>query len=443
MRVKRAKNPWVEYIPEDWIECHLRRYTRLVTGGTPDKKRRDYWDGGTIPWLASGEVNKKRIEAADAYITEAGLKGSSARWLPAGSVVMALAGQGKTKATVATLEVPATCNQSLAALIPRRDSLEYRFLFYYLDSQYRNIRGLVGDQRDGLSLTHIAGIWMPLPPLPTQKAIANFLDRKTAAIDALIEKKEKLLELLAEKRSALINEAVTKGLDPNVPMKNSGIPWIGEIPEQWEVKRLKSCLAQRNDAIRVGPFGSSLRSSDMLGTHTKVFNQRTVLDRDFTSGENFVSESKSHELSSFLTEPGDILLTTRGTIGRVALVPQGTPPGIIHPCLMAIRVDKRLVSATWVEQLLSSPLSLSQLTYLSNATTIEVIYSYNLREIWLPIPPLPEQAEILAAIEKVRAKYELLLQNVGDSVKRLAEYRQSLITAAVTGQLEIPTEDYE
>jgi len=110
---------------------------------------------------------------------------------------------------------------------------------------------------------------------------------------------------------------------------------------------------------------------------------------------------------------------------------------------MAIRVDKRLVSATWVEQLLSSPLSLSQLTYLSNATTIEVIYSYNLREIWLPIPPLPEQAEILAAIEKVRAKYELLLQNVGDSVKRLAEYRQSLITAAVTGQLEIPTEDYE
>jgi type I restriction enzyme S subunit len=118
--------------------------------------------------------------------------------------------------------------------------------------------------------------------------------------------------------------------------KDSGVAWLGEIPAHWRVVPIKRHLPPKASAIKTGPFGSQLLSSEMNDSDVKVYNQRTVLDSDFEQGENYISEEKFRELSAFQAFPGDFLITTRGTIGRCAIVPERSEKGILHPCLMRL-----------------------------------------------------------------------------------------------------------
>ena len=230
---------WAPNLPAHWDVSSLKWLCRRYAGGTPDKNRPEFWNEGTIPWLNSGAVNLGRIYEPSAFITQEAFDSSSAKWIPAGSLVMALAGQGKTKGTVAQLMFESTCNQSMAALVPSQ-RVEARYLYWWLDSNYQNIRNMAGgDLRDGLNLELLGAIPCPLPTNAEQTYISNFLDRETAKIDALIAEQEKLIALLAEKRQATISHAVTKGLNPNAPMKDSGVAWLGEVPEHWSVKKLR------------------------------------------------------------------------------------------------------------------------------------------------------------------------------------------------------------
>ncbi|MER8777272.1 restriction endonuclease subunit S [Mesorhizobium sp. M0977] len=243
-------------LPSAWKQIRLRWLSKRYAGGTPDTKNPDYWVGGTVPWLNSGAVNQGTITVPSDFITELAVKESSAKWIPTGALVMALAGQGKTKATVGYLEIPTTGNQSLAAIVP--EQIEGKYLYWWLASQYRTLRNLSSqDGRDGLNLEMIGSIICPVPPLETQRSIARFLDEQTARIDGLIEKKRALVDQLAEKRQALITRAVTKGLNPATPLRPSGIDWLGDIPAHWEVLPVKRLL---EDAVglQMGPFGGML-----------------------------------------------------------------------------------------------------------------------------------------------------------------------------------------
>ena len=280
-----------------------------------------------------------------------------------------------------------------------------------------------------------------LPPLPEQHAIADFLDRKTGKIDVLVAKKERLIELLQEKRTALITHAVTKGLDPDVPLKDSGIEWLGEIPAHWALRRIKHLLVGRKGAIKTGPFGSHLHSSEMMDSEIKVFNQRTVIDRDIRGGLNYISMAKFDELKAFEAFPGDLLITTRGTIGRCMIIPTEAPPGILHPCLLRIQIDTTLAYDHYIEFLIEeSGLTLAQLQLMSNSTTIEVIYSESFKETLLPIPPLPEQRAIADFLDLETAKIDALVAKVREAIDRLKELRTALISAAVTGKIDVRKE---
>lgn len=206
-------------LPAEWERIRLRWLSKRYSGGTPDTKNADYWEGGTIPWLNSGAVNQGTITEPSDYITELALKESSAKWIPRGALVMALAGQGKTKAMVGYVDIETTGNQSLAVVVPKK--IDGKYLYWWLSSQYLTLRNLSSqDGRDGLNLEMIGSIVCPVPRLDTQRRIARFLDEKTARIDGLIKTKQELLDHLAEKRQAFITRAVTKGLNPNAPMKS-------------------------------------------------------------------------------------------------------------------------------------------------------------------------------------------------------------------------------
>lgn len=207
--MKESGIEWLGIIPAHWDNANLKWLSKIYAGGTPSRKKDEYWMNGTIPWLNSGTVNQFLITEPSEFITEEGLEKSSTKWIPKNSLVIALAGQGKTKGMVAQVMLECTCNQSLGVIVPN-GKLDNRFLLYYLTRNYQNIRNLGGgDKRDGINLEMVGSIPIPILPLEEQRNIVEFIEKEIAQIEFKMNKTLKLIELLSEYRTALISEVVT------------------------------------------------------------------------------------------------------------------------------------------------------------------------------------------------------------------------------------------
>ena len=209
VEMKDSGVEWIGEIPKGWRIGKLYQYSEMSNGSTPSRVKPEYWENGTIPWMSSGEINKKKIRDIDGRITQEGFENSSTKILPIGTVMMGLNGQGKTKGTVGILEIETTCNQSLCGMI-FKDDMYPMFSYYFLDSQYYHIRGLVGEgQREGISVSFLGRYPLVVPPISEQKQIVEYLDEQTQLIDNTIFIEEKRIELLKEYRQSLISEVVT------------------------------------------------------------------------------------------------------------------------------------------------------------------------------------------------------------------------------------------
>ncbi|MFM6050265.1 MAG: restriction endonuclease subunit S, partial [Sphaerospermopsis kisseleviana] len=213
---------------------------------------------------------------------------------------------------------------------------------------------------------------------------------------------------------------------------------MGDIPEHWECMTLKRHLLPKVGAIKTGPFGSQLLSSEMNDTEVKVYNQRNVLDQDFVGGTNYISEIKYQELKSFEVFPGDFLITTRGTIGKCAITPADCPKGILHPCLMRLQLNpKSLLDHFLMYLLQDGEVILEQLKIKSNATTIDVIYFDSLKSVFIPTPPLEEQKKIARFLDYKTKQIDDLIAKKETLIEKLDEKRTSLISHAVTKGLDV------
>lgn len=209
VKMKDSGVEWLGEIPEHWGNVSLKWISKIYSGGTPSKNIQDYWQNGTIPWLNSGTVNQFFITEPSDYITEDALQNSSAKWIPEGSIVIALAGQGKTKGMAAQVKFECTCNQSMGIIVPNK-LINNRFLLYYLTRNYQNIRNLGGgDNRDGINLEMVGGIVIPLMPKNEQTEIVEFIEKENNRLDTIISKFNKQIDLLQEYRTTLISEVVT------------------------------------------------------------------------------------------------------------------------------------------------------------------------------------------------------------------------------------------
>ena len=282
----------------------------------------------------------------------------------------------------------------------------------------------------------VANLRHPLPPLPEQQAIADFLGRETARIDALVAKKERLIQLLQEKRTALITRAVTRGLDPNARMKDSGVEWLGEIPAHWEVKRLKSVLA-RNDS---GVWGSE--AGNLEGTIVLRSTEQTV-DGGWAISDPAKRQLSSREKAGALLAVGDIVVTkSSGSelhIGKSSLVTEGVEE--LQACFSNFMQRLRCLPAlgsklTWY--VLNSPVGRQQLIFGSSTTTgLGNLSRTILGELVIPLPPLPEQHAIAGFLDRETAKLDALVAKVREAIKRLRELRTALISAAVAGRIDV------
>ena len=252
---------WLGEVPEHWQSSPLQRWFSIVNGGTPASAEETYWDGDTV-WLTPDDLGHNEgtwIGAGRRTITEEGVRNSSARVTPAGSVVLS------TRAPIGHLAitgVPAATNQGCRMLVPSSDA-DSCFAYYALLSSRGVLQSLgKGSTFMELTPTDLGGHVLPFPPLDEQRVIAAYLDRETERIDALVAKKRLLIERLEEYRTALITRTVTRGLPPDAAraaglghsprLKPSGVEWLGEVPEHWEVARSAEVGDVRDRQRRVG-----------------------------------------------------------------------------------------------------------------------------------------------------------------------------------------------
>jgi type I restriction enzyme S subunit len=292
-----------------------------------------------------------------------------------------------------------------------------------------------------ITLDVIVDLVASIPPMAEQCAIVGFLDRETVKIDALIKMKERLIELLQEKRIALISHAVTKGLDPNVPMKDSGVEWLGKIPDNWQNLSLRRKVFLREDGIKIGTFGSQLKLENMKELGYKVYGQENVISSNFEIGSRFVSEEKFRELSSCEIKSGDILITMMGSAGRAAIVPQGILPGLMDSHLIRIRLPETELDPNFVAKIIDQADYLkAQLITAGKGAIMHGLNSEIIKDLKIVYPEIQEQRKILQFIDFETSKINLLLRKSHESVEKLKEYRTALISAAVIGKIDIREE---
>jgi type I restriction enzyme S subunit len=333
-------------------------------------------------------------------------------------------------------EASANCSSELLVLRPN-GSASARFLkFSFLNPEFIDLvnSSTFGAKMPRANWDFIGNIPISLPPLSTQKAIANYLDEKTAAIDALIEKKRKLLDLLAEERAALINQAVTKGLDPGVPMKGSGIPWIGQIPAHWAMTAVKrACLSVR-DGTHAPPPRVSNGECRLLSVRNIQGGEFILRDDDrLMAAESFAELERSYTVRQ-----GDVVLASVGaTTGKSAVV--GAVEKIsVQRSLAILRPDLGKISAGYLHHWLDATVTQHSIQLKASQYAAQGgIYLEDVANLPLALPPKAEQARNLNAISPAIGRLRRMEANLQDSCARLQEYRQALITAAVTGQLDI------
>lgn len=350
--------------------------------------------------------------------------------------MMALNGQGKTKGTVGLLRVESTCNQSLCGMIPH-EKLSSEFLYFYLESQYRTLRGLVGEgQREGISVSFLSRYPVVIPPLEEQQLISRYLDKKTQQIDSLIEKIQKKIELLKEQRTSLINQCVTKGLYPNVEMKDSGVEWIGDIPKHFQRIRLKHLVSTK---ITDGPH----ETPEFIDEGIPFLSVEGVVGNkiDLNRVRGYIS-SNLHELYSRKCKPQkyDVLLVKSGsTTGKSTIVEVDVDFNIWSP-LCILRSDRSKIDPFFLFYSVQSRYFTIQVETNWSYGTQPNIGMGIIEELWLVVPPLNEQLEINGHLSNKTKKLDQLIGEHSHQVSLYKEYRQSLISSVVTGKVRV-TED--
>ena len=288
--------------------------------------------------------------------------------------------------------------------------------------------------RDGKTISYdqFSSVAFPVPPKEEQLLVATFLDQETARIDALVEQQQRLIELLKEKRQAVISHAVTKGLDPDVPMKDSGVEWLGEVPAHWDLKSLMHLTPPDRKIM----YGIVLPGPDFDGgvpiiKGGDVKPGRLALDKLCRTDPKIEAKYERSRVAF-----GDIVYSIRGGIGDAEIVPEEVAGSNLTQD--AARVSPRDgVCNVWLLYALKSSPVFSQLEAKATGATIRGINIMDLKRATLPVPPLQEQQQIAERLGFIIGKLDRLEKEAGAAITLMQEHRSALISAAVTGKIDV------
>lgn len=427
---------WLGEIPAHWEVKPLKAVSRLQTGLTLGKK---YEDRGlaTRPYLRVANVQDGFLALEDIAEVELPLEDAPRYELQSGDVLLTEGGDFDKlgRGYVWQDEIPHCLHQNhIFAVRPRRHTLSSRFLSLVMSSGYgRAYFTATSKQSTNLASTNstkLRNLPLPLPALAEQAEIVKSIDVETTRIDALVAKKERLIELLQEKRTALITRAVTKGLDPNVPMKDSGVEWLGEIPAHWDVQRLRHISRGLAVGVVVNPSNyvadegmPFLYGSDISEGRVHAESARRITPED------------SRRLPKSQLCADDLVMVRVGAPGVAAVVPPELD-GANCASLLVIRRRHGVVSS-WLCYALNSRYVRSQVEVVQYGAAQEQFNVSHAKDFVVAVPPASEQRTIAAFLDRETAKLDALVAKVRDAIDRLRELRAALITAAVTGRIDV------
>jgi type I restriction enzyme S subunit len=404
-------------IPNHWKRKRIKDVSDTIAGGTPDTGKEAYWEGD-IPWLPSGKVQNCIInkEDADTFITELGLRNSATKMLPYPSVLVALT--GATCSNIGYLTFDACANQSVVGM-PGSKQLHPSYLYHTLQSQKEQILlHQTGGAQGGISERNVKFLFIPLPPPAEQLTIANYLDDQTQKIDRLIANKKAQAEKLKELRQIEINNAVTKGLNPNAELKDSGIDWLGKIPKHWELKRLK------NLANQISEKSTEILDDDFL----------VALENIESNTGKFIETASEYENNGIKFKKGNILYNKlRPYLNKVF---QADKEGVCVGDIIVIECTQRLNPTFLQYRMLSDAFCSVIMSSVYGAKMPRTSWQF-ISSLKIGYPSFDEQVQIAEYLNKRTVAIENLIQNVNLQIEKLQELRKIKIYEAVTGKIKV------
>lgn len=424
---------WLGAVPSYWESWKISHaFGELGSGTTPPTSEAEWYEDGTVPWVTTGELREGVIWETKKLLSSTVLSAFSAlRLHPAGSLAIAM--YGATIGRLGILGVDATTNQA-CCLLTRPKHLHVKFTFYWLLVFKQSIIDLYasGGGQPNINQEIIANLKVPAPGIPEQTQIARFLDHETARIDALIEEQQRLIELLKEKRQAVISQAVTKGLNPTMPMKDSGVEWLGEVPAHWEVKQLKHVVDPNTSItygiVQAGPEFEGgipyIRTSDMSGEELPV------------SGYPLTSPDIDESYARSRVRPGDIVMSIRASVGKCLPVPDELKVANLTQGTAKISAGQD-VTRNFLLAFLSAGATQNYFDLMAKGATFKEITLDALRRTPVLLPPVNEQIYIDQLVAKHTGLLDEICKQAIQSVSLLKERRSALISAAVTGKIDV------
>lgn len=326
------------------------------------------------------------------------------------------------------------------AVIRPSEELESNFAGNLLLSQYfidEVISRSTGVSYPAINASDLVRISVPVPPLAEQKAISSFLDVETSKIDGLVSEQRRLIELLKEKRQAVISHAVTKGLNPNAPMKPSGIQWLGDVPQHWDMTRLKY-LVIADRGIQMGPFGGMLKELEETPTPFKLYGQQNTINDDFEVGSRWLSEDRFTALREYELLPHDVVLTRKGaSIGHCRLVPENIHKGVIDSDTIRVRLNLEQLTVAFAVLLMHEGYLEKEILNKQKGSVLPGLNTGTIANLRIALPPIEEQKDICGYTEHFGGQILSLIAEAERAIELLQECRTALISAAVTGKIDV------
>lgn len=421
-QMKLSSEPWVGEIPSEWNE-------------------------NKIKYVAP--IHNERSESNDGYIGLENIEGWTGKLIPSESVATGesvafkendvLFGKLRPYLAKSLLVKKDGCG-STELLVMRPEKILPGYLAYITRTVSFVDRidiSTYGAKMPRANAGFIGNLLVPIPDTREQQAIVDYLDSKCAAIDEAIERHKKAVEKLTAFRKEHISHIVTHGIR-NAAMNKTGIVWIQEIPEHWDVCRTKYVFQQGDEGIKVGPFGSALRGNMLSSGPYKVYNQAHLINNDFALSRHFISAETFRDLICYEVKPGDILFSVMGTIGKCKQMPKGLQQGIMDSHLIKARLNNKMIPAyfEYVYDKDNSNIVIKQLLCMSQGSIMNGLNSSTIKNLYIPVPPIEEQQEIANYLYSVCEKIDRSISVQLDLIEKIKEYRKSLIYHAVTGKID-------
>lgn len=418
---------WLGEIPSEWEMWKLSHAYLEIGSGTTPPTDNEKWFDGEIPWVTTGELRETIILDTNKKISKKTTEQfPTLRKYPKGSIAIAM--YGATIGRLGIFGVEATTNQA-CCVMTKSKVINNFFLFYWLQAFKGEIVQLSsGGGQPNINQEKVASLRVSAPNVAEQTQIANFLDHETTKIDHLIEKQQQLIGLLKEKRQAVISHAVTKGLNPDAPMKDSGVEWLGEVPEHWSVSAL-GYYSYLNTGATPDRSNSNYWEGEIPWIKTGEVRYDTIF-----SAEESITDLALKQTSVQLSPPGTLLMAMYGqgiTRGRVALL--GVSATYNQACV-AINPNSKV----WNEYLkLFFMAAYHAIRDGGNETSQMNLNADIVKKFKITIPSLDEQHQIVENLNKEIPKIDSLIEKAESAIQLMQERRTALISAAVTGKIDV------